>query len=211
MQLTPEYALPCPDDTDYAAIALYMQRLAERTEEVLVAQRAKVTDFTQQPMGIWVNAGNITVSNGGFASGITLDSLVYSNVTDLIIRANGFSPFGGMFPEAGVYHVGWSVTMSELGGVDAGTVRTMEFYIRQQSGLGDILLQNLTRKVMASSVNAERFGADGLVVVPELNRNLCNANIRFGHNNASSQVRITAGFFYGWWRRLGSTSQIEVT
>lgn len=210
MQLTPDHALPCPDPTDYAALPLYMQRLAERAESVLLAQRALITDETSQPVGIWVNSSNTTVSNGGFASAMTIDSLIYSNVTDPLIRANGFNASNGMFPEAGVYHVGWQVAMSELGGVDAGTVRTMEFYIRQQSGAGDILLQNLTRKVMASSVNAERFGADGLVVIPELNRNLCNAFIRFGHNNATSQVRITAGFFYGWWRRLGSTSQIEV-
>lgn len=210
MQLTDDHALPCPDDTDYAAIALYMQRLAERTEELLVAQRAAVTDFTQQPMGVWVNAFNITVTNGGFASAISIDSLIYSNVTDLLIRGNGFNANNGMFPEAGVYHVGWSVSMTELGAVDTGTVRTMEFYMRQQSGSGDILLQNLTRKVLASTDNGERFGADGLVVIPELNRNLCNAFIRFGHTNASSQVRILAGSLYGWWRRLGSTSQIEV-
>lgn len=211
MQLTDDHALPCPDDTDYAAIALYMQRLAERTEALLVDQRAKVTDFTSQPMGIWVNAGNITVSNGGFASSIGVDSLIYSNVTDTLIRANGFNANNGMFPESGVYHVGWSASMTELGAVDNNTVRTMEFYIRQQSGSGDILLQNLTRKVLSSTDNGERFGADGLVVIPELNRNLCNANIRFGHTNASSQVRILAGTFYAWWRRLGSTSQIEVT
>lgn len=210
MQLTTDHQLPCPDPTDYAAIALYMQRLAERTEEVLLAQRALVQDETSQPVGIWVNAFSTTVSNGGFASFMTLDSLIYSNVTDPIIRANGFTPFGGMFPEAGVYHVGWSMTCGELGGIDAGTVRTMEFWIRQQSGSGDFILQNLTRKVMASTVNGERMGADGLVVIPEDGRNLCNAFIRFGHNNASSQVRITAGTFFGWWRRLGSTSQIEV-
>jgi hypothetical protein len=210
MQLTQGHALPCPDDTDYAALALYMQRLAERVESVILSQQALVTDETSQPVGIWVNASNVTVSNGGFASSMTIDSLIYSNVTDPIIRGNGFSPFGGMFPESGVYHVGWQVSMGELGAVDTGTVRTMEFWIRQQSGAGDFILQNLTRKVMASTVVGERFGADGLVVVPELNRNLCNAFIRFGHNNASSQVRINAGGLLGWWRRLGSVSQIEV-
>lgn len=211
MNLTPLYSLPCPAPEDYAAIALYMQRLAETFEAKILDERAMVADFASQPMGLWANSGNLTVASGGFIGNISIDSPIYTNTPS--VATTGFTPgpFTGMFPEAGVYHVGWNVTMSEIGAVNANTFRTIVFLMRQVAGDGtEIALLNISRRVMSSVVSGERFGSDGLMVVNEANRPLINARIEFTSGNTSSSTRIGAGLLRGWYRKLGSTSQIEV-
>jgi hypothetical protein len=211
MNLSPRFALPCPDDTDYAAIALYMQRLAEAAEAKLLDQRTLINDFIYQPVGIWQNSSIITAPVGGGVSAITVDNPVFVNPRAISRYSSGFSAFGALFPEPGVYHVGWDCTlMLPTGANTANTFRQFTFIIRQQTGSGvDLVLQNLTRRVNSSAAAADRFGSDGLVVVPQLNRDLINAQIEFTHGNGTS-MQIAVGDLKAFYRRLGSTSQIEV-
>ncbi len=211
MNLTDNYGIPYPDPTDYAAQALYMQRLAEAAEAQILAERALVTDFTRQPAGIWSNRNNVTATSGGGVSSMSIDNPIWTNVPgwDNV----GFSGGGTGFPEAGIYHVGWDcVLMLELGALTPNSIRDITFIVRQQTGSGvDLVLQDLSRHVLSSAGQpGERFGSDGLVVVPENVRNLINFRIEFSHTNAASQVRINAGNLIGFWRRIGSTAQIEV-
>lgn len=209
MRLSDHYDLPCPEPGDYAALALYMQRLAESVEAKIVAQRAMINDFRFQPVGIWSNSGSLSTGSGGGISSIDIANPVYTNVPGWSTR--GINGASVTFPEPGVYHIGWDVFMLEVGALNAGSWRKITFIVRQQTGSGeDIVLQDLTRIVASSSNPAERFGSDGLVVVPHVNRDLVNVRIEFSHNNTSSNVRIAPGDLRGFWRRIGSTEQIEV-
>lgn len=212
MILSPTQQLPCPSPEDYAALALYMQRLAERFEAKIVAERALITDFATQPAGLWANTGALTASNGSPISAIDITTAIFTNTPSRLFVGFSTLPNGGVFPEAGVYHVGWNVTMQELGGVTAGSFRQITFQIQQATASGTpLVLQDMSRKVIASTLATERFGNDGLVVVGESTRALVGARIEFLHDNVASQVRINAGNLRGWYRRLGSTAQIEVS
>lgn len=211
MSTTPRFGLPCPEGTDYAAIALYLQRLAEAAEAKILDERAMVDNFVRQPVGIWQNAFNITASSGATVSNISVDSPVFVNARAAARTVQGFSGFGALFTEPGVYHVGWNVSMTELTTVTTNTPRTINFTIRQLDGSGaDIVLADLSRRVNASSVVTERFGSDGLVVVNELVRPQINARIEFTNGDPSGSVRISPPNFKCWYRRIGSTTQIEV-
>lgn len=211
MEFSPTQQLPCPSDTDYAAVALYLQYLAETFEARIVAQRALITDFATQPYGLWGNFGALVAGVGSTITAIDITNPISNNIPSRNLVGFATAPANGMFPEAGVYHVGWNVTMAETGGVSAGTARSMTFLIQQLTADGTpFVLQNLSRRVMASTLATERFGNDGLVVVGESARPQIGARIEFGHANVASSVQITAGALRGWYRRLGSTAQIEV-
>ena len=53
MRYTAIQNLPCPDDTDMAAVALYMQCLAEQIEAELLEASTSFTGFLDAPVAIW--------------------------------------------------------------------------------------------------------------------------------------------------------------
>jgi hypothetical protein len=53
MKFTDRYDLPCLDDDDYAAYALYMQCLAQRMDDELTARAELLQSFTHRPTAIW--------------------------------------------------------------------------------------------------------------------------------------------------------------
>lgn len=62
MRFTTQQNLPCPEGSDMAAVALYMQCLAEQVEDTLVTQSASFTSFLDAPVAIWT-AGTQTLSS----------------------------------------------------------------------------------------------------------------------------------------------------
>lgn len=73
MRFTANQNLPCPDGTDMAAVALYMQCLAEQVEAELVADSAAFSSFLDAPVAIWSNSVNQNLVDGTF--------LIFDNVT----------------------------------------------------------------------------------------------------------------------------------
>lgn len=211
MRLTENFSLPCPDDTDSAALALYMQRLAEAYEAKILAMRALVTDFNTQPAGIWSNSSTLTTGANSPITGISLDHVIYTNQPALTFV--GFEPFGAIFPESGVYHVGWSCLLAlETGALTGDTYRSFTFQIVEQTGSGtqNVLLDCSRYLFSSTGLGATRVSSDGLAVVTASARPQVNANIQFVHGNTGSSMQILAGNWIGYWHRIGSTEQIEV-
>jgi len=53
MQFTDRYKLPCLDDDDYAAYALYMQCMAQRIDAELTSRGDLLESFIHRPTAIW--------------------------------------------------------------------------------------------------------------------------------------------------------------
>ena len=53
MRLIGEHEIPCLEDTDYAAIALYMQCLAEQVEAELVSNQTQIEAVFDRPFAMW--------------------------------------------------------------------------------------------------------------------------------------------------------------
>lgn len=57
MEFTEIQKLPCLSGTDYAAVALYMQCLAEQLDEILTNQSEQFEEFLSRPAAGWTQAG----------------------------------------------------------------------------------------------------------------------------------------------------------
>lgn len=73
MRYTASQNLLCPDGTDMAAVALYMQCLAEQVEAELVEASSSFTSFLDAPVAIWSNSSNQNLVDATF--------LTFNNVT----------------------------------------------------------------------------------------------------------------------------------
>lgn len=60
MNFTTGFNLPCPEGTDMAAVALYMQCLAEQVEGSLGEQSDAFTTFLNPPVAFWSNTATQT-------------------------------------------------------------------------------------------------------------------------------------------------------
>ena len=71
------HQIPCLDDTDYAAYALYMKCVAEQVEDALVANLAKATTALNRPVIMW--QVDDTLSNGGGSSTSSASAVSFSH------------------------------------------------------------------------------------------------------------------------------------
>lgn len=216
MQLTEDvYELPCPDGTDYAALALAMQRLAERIEEIVLGQQAAMVDFEEQRTAIWRNTAVIgPISNSGFAEfTFGLAQVVFANYgapTGPNLQSNP----GQTFPEAGVYALGWSVNTAETGAANVQTARNIAATVRRHGVGVPVDVVTLSRTMSASAATAGGVGDYfGSCAVFALGNDfaLHSVAFRFTHGNTSSTVQIPIGGATAWLMRLGSIDVLEVT
>lgn len=82
MKLTSAFSIPCPDDDDTGAMALYMESLARKIDTEIQTQYDELTSFFTPPTAIFNNGFTDTYNPGAeviifalFASGLTYSKL----------------------------------------------------------------------------------------------------------------------------------------
>lgn len=209
MEFTEHFGLACPSPTDYAALPLYMQRLAEQIEDAVIEQQAQISAFQRPPTSIWKNDTNLgPISNTGFLQ------LTFGPAQRVFANYGGASqslgPFTGTFPSAGLYHLGWATNAREVGAVNADTFRQMRFWVQKQTAGGLVDVMTAHRVVYATAAGfGEYFGADNTVLIDdEFSQYI--VRMEFTHGNTSSQVQLTINETFVWLTRIGSSDAIEV-
>lgn len=218
MNFTELYQLPCPDDEDYGAVALYMQFLAETIEAKILEQRALIEAYQDLRTTIWTNASILGPAADGAEIGVQFTGpgdIHYSN------RPDGSFPDGtrpnqvglsiGTFDQAGVYHFGYSVNMVETGAITDLSFRQVNVRVEKVIGGGSFIAAECDRIIQAENIpNGSFFGNN---VAFEVDNDFVNYRIRvvWSHSNVASTVQIPVGGFWMWLTRLGSGDAIEVT
>lgn len=82
MRYTANQNLPCPDGTDMAAVALYMQCLAEQIEGELVEATTAYTTFLNPPVAIWTTSSPQVLTDATFLTFTQVTSNNWPTVPD---------------------------------------------------------------------------------------------------------------------------------
>lgn len=217
MNQTEFFGLPCPSDEDYAALPLYMQRLAEQTEAALIPMRNDLNAALRPPLVIFRNA-SISGPNpaGGFAQFVMAGpggDVVFNNY---LVPSTGFQPqfgpSGDLFGSAGVYLFIWSMTFTPVGAITAGSWRQAQVTAFADAAGGSQILADMSmRAVENDSLNpGTNLSGQGVF---EVGSDFRNAHIAasWSHNNAASNVQISVGGFMCALMRVGGPDIIEVT
>jgi hypothetical protein len=204
--------LPCPDGTDFAGYALYMQELAERIEAETLAFRNSLLPSINPPTAVWrVTAAAFAIDTTGVANinmGPGDGSLVFANYT-----INGFGPSEGesqqSFPSPGIYHVGYSILMTETGAVTSGSLRTVSMVVFRDDPEGSTIVLDLSSNQAASTSGADSASRAGLVEVVDTPSQYHIA-LQWRHGNTGSTMQVNPGDCTIWLTKVGNADIIEV-
>jgi hypothetical protein len=204
--------LPCPDGTDFAGYALYMQELAERIEAETLAFRNSLLPSTNPPTAVWrtvATSGPIdTTGIANISMGPSGGSLAFANYT-----IGGVGPSQGesqqSFPSPGIYHVGFSILMTETGAVTSGTLRSASMVVFRDDPTGSTIVLDLSSFQAASTSGADSYSRAGLVEVVDTPAQYHIA-LQWRHNNSGSTMQVNAGDCTIWLTKVGNNDIIEV-
>jgi hypothetical protein len=222
MEFTPTFNFPCPDGTDYADLAIYMQSLAEKLEAKILAQRSQMTAVDTQPVAVFYNSFAMgPVSSGSINSFLNIDNVYFTNYKATIgFGSTAFTTNPAFdyvpqytFPRSGLYLVGYTVATTNTGAVTDGSKRKVYASVIRTSTSGTTTeLMNFSSEVFASNIaNLESFGSCGLVYLSDQDFSLSGVLLAFSHNDGASTVNIAPGAFIAYIQRIGSADLIEVT
>lgn len=212
MRFSENFELPCLDENDPAAVALYMQRLAEEIEADTLGLRSRLSTATRRPTAIWRNfAAGVAFNSAGFSS-LQLnptDDLVFSNYTIAGVGPR-FGESQSMFPAAGIYRIGWSVNMAETGAVTADSFRWCQFFVYERIPTGSRVVAEFSRRVQAEGIaGGNFFGASGCALIGSGYQRYSMQAV-LTHGNVASTMQVPAGGFTAWLTQVGSDDVIEV-
>ena len=217
MNLDATFQLPCPDTTDAAALALYMQRLAFAVEGELVDQRTRIRKAYRPPCAVWRSTSTSgPITSSGFSQ-LLLDrnALVFNNYDLGTVPGFTILPEIGRsnktFSEAGEWTIGMSAKMTETGAVSFGTERKIQAIVYQVTPNGEVIKGRMDRTCITNHTDAnEWLTVSGTFTIGDDFQNWYWQGL-FTHTNAASTVQITAGDLIVWAYKLSSADQIEVT
>lgn len=220
MNLDPTFGLPCPDGTDQASLALYMQRLAEAVEARLLIERTAIRSAARAQCAVWRESSTVgPISNSGFAN-LSLDSseLVFANYGvqfQQFVGAPVFPPSIGQgnicWNEPGEWVVGVAVRYSETGAVSFGTERKMQAAVYKDTPQGgQLIVARMDRSLVTADTVANQWTCwQGVFTIGDDTQNWHWAGT-FTHSNSSSTVQINPGDLIVWTYKVSSSDQIEV-
>lgn len=191
----------CPDEQNYAAIALQLQETAMQAEACLYEVETKLREVTN-PETIVITMNNaVNVANGVLSSiGQAIGTVQFANSPriNMVGGTNVWTP--------GVWEVGAAVSAAPTGAVTVNTIRAL--FIAVHRG-GDP--QTVDRYV---TVNVETEPNDGLPVDLTATTTVVigprdEIHFYFLHDNAGSVVAIAAGALY-WATRLSDDTALRV-
>lgn len=213
MHFTENFALPCLDDEDYAAVALYMQRLALETEAVIVAQQTEVDTVLNPPTDIYTTVNNTSPVSSGeqildFSVSNTTKFQNYTPIQSPLFNA----PFNGnvnTFPGPGIYQIGFFVNSQATGALTAASARQVRMVVQKVTGTGQTVAYEFVRRIQDTSIAGGDFFGTGGVFSVGADFNQYSILLFFSHENVASTMFVAAGAI-AWRTRIGSTSIIEV-
>lgn len=140
MKFTPVQKIPCLDDEDYAAYALYLKCLAEQLEDKFTEQFDALDSFRNRFAGVWRNDAAMTVSAlTNLTVNPALKEIFWNDPNNPSRDGAGTTtdPVHFTFPgrvSGGLYEIGFSMAMNQ--GVDAGSLRASEIIMLFNTDFG---------------------------------------------------------------------------
>ena len=211
----PSFDLPCPSPNDYAALPLYMQRLAEEVEADQVALRSRISAAYRPPIAIWrrAPAGTVGFGSSGMEISFSAADLVFYKYLSLINQPPQMDTFALSVTRPGLWRLGWFANTQATGAVTAGSTRILDVGVGRQDPTGSSktivgVASRYVRETQSFFASGEFFGSDtGFVVDTDPDR--YSAVFRFTHGNAASTVQVVS--ITAWLRFVGAPEPIEVT
>lgn len=220
MNLTPVYGIPCPSSTDYASLAIYMQRLAEFIDTSIKSRRDSVANFMTPDTAIWESKSSFTFdTTGTLGLSLTAGDCIYFNYLQTPAQASlsAFSTnlplfgltFAPQFARSGVYHIGYQIRATATGAVTNDSARLLELGLYRMTSTTSSLITKWGRRLNAEvTVATDYLMADLVVTVTDADVLLLGVTGQFSHNNVGSTM--TVDYRRAWLTRLGGLDLIEV-
>lgn len=208
MEFTTNYNLPCLDDSDYAAYALYMQCLAESLDNKLQEQYDAMDTFLRHPSAVWTR----TTTQTGIPNSLALTDQQILFISEVEAVYNWpYLLLPNIPPLRGWWHVGLTVNLQASGVVNADTIR--QLYLR-----GDAVVNNdglvvtdyveMVDQVWESnSGNGENLTVSGTVFQPGFD-NISLQGFCVHQNTSSTLTMTTTPQPRLWVTYIGDTPEI---
>lgn len=216
MRTIGNHGLSCPDPQDYAAVALYMQKLGNQIDEQLSTQLAALEGFANRPTAILTNPANVNLPPSSDSLSV-FTSFLFNNSPDMIKTQVAGSttyltlgdPVGTVNPVTyprGAWRFGVTLRMQPTGATDAGTGRSVFLTIRDDiagttvHGVGDNTYATTVSNIAELNLVTTELlaGTHGIRVTTIV-----------AQQNISSSVNVLAGGLL-WVTYEGPTDIIEV-
>lgn len=210
MNFTENYNLPCLDNADYAAYAIYMQCLAETLEAKFQQQSDDMDAFLMRPASVWTRP----TAQTGIVNSLALTDLQLLFIFQIESQINWPFPLTTTpnIPKVrGWWHVGLTVNLQASGAVNADTIR--QIYLRgdaviNETGTTTANYVNFTDQVWESnSGNGENLTVQGTVFQPGFDEIVLTGYAV--HQNTGSTLNMTTTPQPRLWAvYLGDTPEI---
>jgi hypothetical protein len=219
MNFTDILRLPCPGENDYAALPIYMQRLAEDIEAKMLAQRAAIALETNPPTLVQLGPQSAIGPFGTSSiAQLTLqnNSTIFSNYTITPPGSFGGRPQlspspGNTFNSAGVWYIGFCIIgYVAVGAVTNDSNRLVRAQVGKGTSSGTTTIESFGRRINAESTIATEYFTGQTTVMIDNEFTKYSIDMVLTHANAASNMTLPANGVLFWCTRLGSTENIEV-
>lgn len=207
MLFTELQKLPCLQDEDYAAIALYMQCLAEQLDDTLASQADEFSDFLHRPAAAWVAlATQIGIATGDL---ITPGPVSWQANWPVVLPVGQAPRLANL---RGWWYVGANVNLTPDGGTTADSLLRIRMRITN-GGVGLSNLADVSDLVyMSATTNGENLSVATTVFYPGTTATGATANplinVELTHVNSSNMGTTLTPPFTVWVFYLGNTPEI---
>lgn len=203
-----DHGLVCPDDGDYAAVALAMQADALATDAALDAISDKFDQANLRPYTVWVSTTSGSYATNGEAELVLFGNwaVVQTNMASslLTVTVSGAVQFNP--PLAGWWNMGVYENLSLVGAATAFSRRTAYARAYQLVGSTQMPIALTISRTYESSVGGEHLIASGARFYAQPGQNIV-LTASLSHSNAASQVQYNVGCRI-WCYYLGSGVEI---
>ena len=186
--------MTCPQDPNYAAIALQLQNTALQAEECLFDLERQLRNATNPLTTVLTSTGaELVAANVLQDLGITSYTVNFSNWSAIQLVNLGTN-----LP-TGVYQVGASITATATGAVDANSLRVLRIRTKKH-GTPTNATADFSDEVTIYDPNNGNGVDMSLMTTVTLDGNQ-DLVFSFVHTNTSSTLSVGIGATY-WWSRL---------
>ncbi len=186
--------LTCPQDPNYAAIALQLQNTALQAETCLFELEEQLRNATNPLTTVVTSTGTESIAANVLVDlGVTSFTINFSNWTAVQVAG-----LGSNLPP-GVYQVGASITAIAAGAVDANSLRVLRIRTKK-SGTPTNAVADFSDEITIYDPNNGNGVDMSIMTTVTLDGNQ-ELLFSFVHTNTSSLMNISIGATY-WWSKL---------
>lgn len=202
MRFTSPDELPIPDGTDTAAAALYLQRFAERVDEILTEQWTALAAAQAPPAFVMTNSSSADYE---YTFNGILDKGGFININTDIYRSNNGPAASRTFHRTGLWLVGWTMHTQAVGAVNAGTYRRGHLLVDVNDSLSGAEIEgayDISYTTTEKSNGATSLSAQQMVYIPPdavvSGTTYGSFGLWLSHGNSSSFMQVAAGNAKVW-------------